>query len=274
MKHLLLLLMLPAFASAAEPRAACSIHFAWPAPPASWFYNEATVRESTRGSYFMVCGWNTGYFGIQELGDGRKVAIFSVWDPSKGNNPNNVPLEQRVEVLHEGKDVVVSRFGGEGTGGKSMMPFDWKVGEKVRCLVEATVEGEKTAYSGWLWMPKTREWKRLVTFRVKTGGKPLSGLYSFVEDFRRDGKSVQEQRHCEFGNGWVKTVEGTVLPVGRGTFTASKAESEARDLINAGQVPGGLFLATGGTVSIVNPVGTSLEVTPLQPAPPSDLPMK
>jgi type III secretory pathway component EscT len=36
---------------------------------------------------------------------------------------------------------------------------------------------------------------------------------------------------------------------------------------------GGLFLANGGTVSIVNPVGTSLEVTPLQAAPPSDLPV-
>ena len=274
MKHLLFLLALSKFAAAAEPRAACSIHFAWPAPPALWFYNEATVRESTRGSYFMVCGWNTGYFGIQELGDGKKVAIFSVWDPAKGNNPNNVPLEQCVEVLHEGKDVTVSRFGGEGTGGKSMMSFDWKIGEKVRCLVQATVEGEKTAYSGWLWMPRKKEWKHLVTFRVTTGGKPLSGLYSFVEDFRRDGKSVKEQRRCEFGNGWVKTVEGKVQPLAHGTFTASRAESEARDLINAGQVAGGLFLATGGKVSIVNPVGTSLEVTPLQTAAPSHLPVK
>ena len=111
MKHLLFLLALSKFAAAAEPRAACSIHFAWPAPPALWFYNEATVRESTRGSYFMVCGWNTGYFGIQELGDAKKVAIFSVWDPAKGNNPNNVPLEQRVEVLHERRMRIEDEYG-------------------------------------------------------------------------------------------------------------------------------------------------------------------
>jgi hypothetical protein len=103
------------------------------------------------------------------------------------------------------------------------------------------------------------------------GGDVYPGvLYAF----RRDVKSVKEKRSCEFGSGWVKTVEGKVRPVERGTFTASKAESEARDLINAGQVAGGLFLATGGTVSILNPVGTSLEVTPLQGARPSDLPVK
>ncbi len=272
--HLALFLMLATLATAAEPRAACSIHFAWPSSPASWFYNEATVRESTRGSYFMVCGWNTGYFGIQELGDGKKAAIFSVWDPSKGDRPESVPLEQRVEVLHTGADVEVSRFGGEGTGGKSMTPFDWKIGEPVRCLVQATVEGDKTAYAGWLWMPRKQLWKHLVTFRVTTGGKPLSGLYSFVEDFRRDGRSVKEERRCEFGNGWVKTVDGSVQPVARGTFTASKAENEARTLIDAGQVTGGLFLATGGKVSTRNAVGSSLEITPLKPSPPGDLPVK
>ncbi|MEI6177990.1 MAG: DUF3472 domain-containing protein [Verrucomicrobiota bacterium] len=54
----------------------------------------------------MVCGWDTGYFGIQELGDGRKIAIFSVWDPAKGDHADKVPPEQRVEVLHTGESVV------------------------------------------------------------------------------------------------------------------------------------------------------------------------
>lgn len=256
----------------AEPTAACSIHFGWPAPASTWFYNEATVRASTPGSYFSICGWNTGYFGIQELGDGRKVAIFSVWDPAKGDNPDNVPLEQRVEVLHEGKDVEVSRFGGEGTGGKSMTPFAWKTGEKVRCIVQAIVEGEKTAYAGWLYQPSKKEWKHLVTFRVKTGGKPLSGLYSFVEDFRRDTKSVTEERRCEFGNGWVKTTEGRLQAITEGRFTCSRAKNEAQDLINAGQAEGALFLANGGKVRREAEVGSLLKLPAVSPAPPQDLP--
>ena len=272
MRILLLLFALATFTRAADPTAACSIHFHWPAPAAAWFYNEAKVRQSTAGSYFMICGWNTGYFGIQELANGRKVAIFSVWDPAKGNNPNNVPLEQRVEVLHQGKGVEVSRFGGEGTGGKSMTAFNWKVGEKVRCLVQATVDGEKTAYAGWLWQPATQAWKHLVTFRVTTGGKPLAGLYSFVEDFRRDRKSVTEERRCEFGNGWVKPVKGDPQALTRGVFTASKAINEAQELINAGMVRGGLYLENGGKVQRTIPVRTELEVKPVQANPPGDLP--
>jgi hypothetical protein len=270
---LILLLSLAATSGqSAEPTAACSIHFGWPAPASTWFYNEATVQKSTRGSYFMVCGWNTGYFGIQELGDGRKVAIFSVWDPAKGDNPEHVPLEQRVEVLHEGKGVEVSRFGGEGTGGKSMMAFDWKNGEKVRCIVQATIEGGKTAYAGWLYQPVKRQWKHLVTFRVTTGGKPLSGLYSFVEDFRRDTKSVTEERRCEFGNGWVKTVDGKLQAITEGKFTCSRAKNEAQELINAGQTEGALFLATGGVVRRVAEVNSTLKLPSVSAEPPQDIP--
>lgn len=222
----------------------------------------------------MVCGWNTGYFGIQELGDGRKVAIFSVWDPAKGDNPENVPLEQRVEVLHEGSDVEVSRFGGEGTGRKSLMPFEWKIGEKVRCIVQTKVEGEKTAYTGWLYLPAKHEWQHLVTFRVKTGGRPLSGLYSFVEDFRRDTQSVKEERCCEFGNGWVQTVDGGLKAITEARFTCSLSENEAQDLINAGQTDGALFLANGGKVKRVAEVDSTLKLPVVSSSPPQDLPVQ
>ena len=53
-----------------------------PAPEADAFYNELTVERSVPGSYFMACGFRHGYFGIQELPRGRKVVLFSVWDPT------------------------------------------------------------------------------------------------------------------------------------------------------------------------------------------------
>lgn len=77
------------------------------------FYLEATVERSTAGSYFMACGWNGGYFGIQEAREGKKVAIFSVWDSAKGDDPNAVTPEQRVELLHRGEGVRIKRFGGD-----------------------------------------------------------------------------------------------------------------------------------------------------------------
>jgi hypothetical protein len=259
---------------AVKPNAACSIHLGWPAPAADWFYLEGRVEKSTPGSYFMVCGWNTGYFGVQELGKGRKVAIFSVWDPTTGDNPEAVKLEDRVEILAQGKDVKVSRFGGEGTGGKSMTDYSWEIGETLRCVVKARVEGEKTAYTGWLWQPKEKAWKLMATFRVRTGGKPLSGLYSFVEDFRRDGKSVHEVRRAVFGNGWVHTVDGQTLPLTKARFTNSKAPTEASELIDAGQAAGGLYLQNGGETKKSIEPGTLLEMKDAPETAPTDLPVE
>src|SRR6187549_867624 len=86
--------------SAVEPRAARSVHLHFAAADGDLFYNEVTVEQTTGGSYFMACGWNSGYFGMQELrSPAKKVVIFSVWDPTKGDDANKVPLEQRVEVL-------------------------------------------------------------------------------------------------------------------------------------------------------------------------------
>src|SRR3954463_9940054 len=97
----------------AEPRAARSVHLGYTGVEGDAFYNECVVEKSTDGSYFMVCGWGTGDFGIQQLRGDRKAAIFSVWDPTGGDNPNAVKSEDRVEVLFEGAGTRIKRFGGE-----------------------------------------------------------------------------------------------------------------------------------------------------------------
>lgn len=253
-------------------RAARSVHLGYPAPEASAFYLEMAVDQSTPGSYFMACGWNTGYFGIQELGDGRRVAIFSVWDPTPGDDPGAVKLKDRVELLHEGAGVRIRRFGGEGTGGQCMTDFDWRLGQTNRFLVIGTAQSNKTAYAGWLWLPDRHEWKHLVTFRTRTGGQPLSGLYSFVEDFRRDGKSVHEVRRARFFNGWVKTTAGPWQALTRARFTASGAEWESRDNIDAGLAGGQFYLATGGALTRSRELRSFMELPAAPAAPPVDLP--
>lgn len=245
-------LWLVAWSSAgAEPfRAARSVHLGYTAPKASHFYTEMVVKQSVDGSYFMACGWNTGYFGLQQLkGETNKVVIFSVWDPTAGDDPKAVKTEDRVEVLEEGAGVRIKRFGGEGTGGQCMAPFAWKIGETNRFLIRGIVEGEKTAYTAWIFDRGTNGWRKLATFRTRTGGQPLSGLYSFVEDFRRDFKSVNETRSAWFGGGWVQTVQGEWTPIRTARFTASNAEWEAKENIDAGTVEGWFYLSTGGDVT-------------------------
>ncbi|MSU62155.1 MAG: DUF3472 domain-containing protein [Pedosphaera sp.] len=238
--------LLPLALSAEDFKSARSVHLSYTAPPGDWFYAETVIEQSVTGSYFMVLGWNTGYFGIQELGNHDKVVIFSVWDPTKGDDPSAIKTEDRVEVLHQGEGVRIKRFGGEGTGGQCMAPFAWKLGETNRFALHAFVEGQKTAYTAWVFKLDSNKWWQLATFRTRTGGKPLSGYYSFIEDFRRDGRSVAEVRRARFGNGWVKSTQGDWLPLDHARFTASNATWESKDNISAGTSDGWFFLATGG----------------------------
>src|SRR5688500_7033360 len=255
---------------AAEPfRAARSVHLGYPAPEASHFYNEMVVQESVDGSYFMACGWNTGYFGIQQLkGETNKVIIFSVWDPTHGDDPKAVKAEDRVELLEEGAGVRIKRFGGEGTGGQCMAPFAWKIGETNRFLIRGQVEGGKTAYTAWIFNQEKNDWRLLATFRTRTGGKPLSGLYSFVEDFRRDRKSVNETRRAWFGGGWVKPLKGDWIPLKSARFTASNAEWESKENIDAGTEEGWFYLTTGGVVKRSRDLRSTISLEPRSSAAP------
>lgn len=220
-----------------------SVHLRYPAPEAVAFYNEVTVDASARGSYFMVCGFAGGYFGMQELGDGKKVLLFSVWDAADKNDPNAVGEEKRVKVLQKDEKVRVGRFGGEGTGAQSFFDYDWKPGATYRFLVTAKAEGGRTAYTAYFYVPEDKAWKRLATLSTITGGKGLHGYYSFIEDFRRNRVSAGEARSAHFGNGWVKANDGQWTALTRARFTA---DSNPVKNINA-DVDGDRFqLATGG----------------------------
>src|SRR5689334_14303709 len=76
-----------------------SVHLGYPAPEGIAFYNEMTVEKSADGTYFMAAGWSKGYFGIQELANGKKLVLFSVWDPTAGNDPKKIDETKRVKML-------------------------------------------------------------------------------------------------------------------------------------------------------------------------------
>lgn len=251
------------------PRAARSVHLWWSAPEGGDFYNEARVQDSVPGSYFMACGWNTGYFGIQELGNREKIVLFSVWDPTKGDDAKAVPIEKRVEILYSDPDVKVGRFGGEGTGGNAKLKADWAVGERCRFLVRAEVEDQKTAYTGFFRRDAMKEWKKLVTFRVSTGGQPLKGYYSFVEDFRRDGRSPNERRSAVYGPGWVRSLKKEWVPIVKATFGADATKLDSIDAALSGE---GFSLSTGGATSRSTKLSATLALPDAKRLPPDDLP--
>ena len=243
------------------PRAARSVHLWYAAPDATIFYNEVTVEETYAGSYFCACGFKYGYFGIQELtSNGEKVVIFSVWEPGRQDNPDVVEQDKRVKVVYGGDGVEISRFGGEGTGAKSMFSYRWKTGETYRFLVKADTEKNKTTYSAYFYLNESKKWKHLASFQTITNGDYLKGYYSFIEDFLRDGTSAEKRRQARFGNGWVYSASGDWVSLTRATFTADNTPAVN---IDAGITNDGFFLATGGDTKNITPLGKKLARPPM-----------
>ncbi len=219
-----------------------SVHLGYSAGEGTAFYNEVVVERSAAGTYFCACGWDKGYFGIQELGNGKKVVLFSVWD-SNQNDPKAVGEDKRVKLLHKDGKVRIGRFGGEGTGGQSFLDYDWKVGDTYRFLVTAKVNGRRTEYAAFFYITEDKRWKHLATFSTITGGTKLGGYYSFVEDFKRDRVSTTKPRRARFGNAWIKTPDDKWKAITEARFSADRNPSTN---INAGAMEGRFFLVTGG----------------------------
>lgn len=229
-----------------KPKAARSVHLFYPAPEGSIFYNEMIIGESHAGSYFMACGFSHGYYGLQEINDTKdKVVIFSVWEPGEQNNPNTVAEDRKVQVVYGGEGVQVSRFGNEGTGGKSMFPYEWNIGETYKFLVTAKLKEARTVYSAYFFLNQEKEWKHLASFSTIANGELLKGYYSFVEDFWRNGESATQIRKARYGNGWILSKEDHWTALTKAIFSADK--TTLTDNINAGLLNDGwFFLQTGG----------------------------
>lgn len=223
-----------------------SIHLGYQAPAGEWALLDVTPTKSAPGTYFCAMGFNKGYFGMQELPNGKKVIIFSVWDsksdPRAHIRESDTPEEHRVGVLEVGEGVRPARFGGEGTGSKSFFDYDWKVDETVRFAVHAKPDGKFTTFSGYFFDNQRKTWQLMAKFRTEHG-QPLGGYYSFIEDFRRNYKSAKISRTANFTNGWVKTVDGKWLPMTAARFTGDNTPSTN---VDAGPIEDGFFLATGG----------------------------
>ena len=193
-------------------RQCASVHLGYlPAIPShTAAYTEIVVEKSAPGTYFACNNFGCGYIGVQELaekepgGRGRRVAIFSIWDAKdSGDNPHAAPEEERAKLVQKGRLVTTRRFGGEGTGGNSMRPFNWKEGEKIRTLVIERPDGEDfRQLAGYIWDPETNQWELLSCWRIQALKRGLGGGCGFVEDFRRNVESKKYERRATFGPAW------------------------------------------------------------------------
>jgi hypothetical protein len=221
-----------------------SVHLGYVKAEGTAFYNTCRPIMSARGTYFCVCGWDAGYYGIQELANGDKVLLFSIWDSDK-DDPNAAPETERVKTEHVDPRVRVKRFGGEGSGGQSFFPLKWELNETYRFIVTMTHANGRAAYSNWLFELDTKKWTKLVTFSVPSKRTVMRGLYSFVEDFKRDRQSTKFTRRAQFGPPAVRS-EGNWAALRQARFTG-----DANPVMNidSQMVESRFELATGGMIA-------------------------
>lgn len=170
-------------------------------------YTEMVIEKSAPGTYFAANNFGCGYIGVQELtkpnpdGTPRRVAIFSIWDAKdSGDNPNAAPEEERARLVQRGEGVRTDRFGGEGTGGKSMRRFDWKEGDVIRTLVIEREDGPQfRQIAGYIFDPQTNKWELMSCWRIQALTRGLGGGCGFVEDFCRNVESKKYERRATFG---------------------------------------------------------------------------
>jgi len=215
---------------------------------AAWFYSEVSVpREADHSpnAYYETNGFDGGYMGIQLNSAKERRIIFSVWSNYRTDDPKQIPADYAVNLIRKGKGVFTGEFGNEGSGGHSHLVFMWKPGVTYKLLVRAKAAGDHTIYTGWFCGPETGGWRLIAQWdKTKTGGKLLSHLYSFVENFGDNGEDYFTAR---YGNQWICTPSGNWIELTEARFstTANKVKHPRFDY-GAGATAG---MGRAGTAS-------------------------
>jgi hypothetical protein len=236
------------------------------------FYNEVQITETHPSSYFMVIGFSGGYFGIQDLGNNKGQVIFSLWDDTDEKKRTQVPLSSQARSLRTGTNVAAAPFDGEGVGISARLPYDWRQGDKFQFYIDTEIKGDRTIYKAYFAKPVQgylSNWQFIAEMDRPANGVRLNKLYSFVEDFSRNGavigvaaakRSPYQRRSAVFRNGWTRPWNAGWYPVTKATFTAWSPQP--LDNINAQveKVPNGIGfgLETGGSTLQSTPLDTLL----------------
>ena len=151
----------------------------------------------------------------------------------------------RATVRYTNENVTVSRFGGEGTGARTMFGCPWRVGVPLTFRLTAEPDGaDRTLFTGYIGDGKD-EVKLAAISRISHGQPPtIRRVYSFVEDFWRNGHSKTLVRRAEFTDFAARSARDKEMR--RAVAARFTADSNTLMTIDAGPVPGGGFLQTGG----------------------------
>lgn len=216
------------------------------------------VTEAQKNSFYMALGWESGYFGLQDWRD-HHIFLFSVWEPGDPHDydarEKDVPEECRARIVYAAENVLTERFEREGTGAKTYGDIAWKEGETISFRVDAEPDGDdRMIFTGYVKMRDEKDWYKLAAISTICKNPEIRGVcnvYSFVEDFWRNGDSAKVSRAAEFRD--IKTRGKDSDKWECANFARFTADATRTNNIDAGPTgDGGAFLKTGGATTNAN----------------------
>ena len=145
------------------------------------------------------------YAGFQVLEDGRKVAIMSAWKLFLVDKDGKKSVLDAKRTYPE-KPRVGSDFGGEGTGVKTIVDYDWKAGNTYRALIQlGTTAAGNCEVQFSVCDLKTGEWTKLISYDLGYGDTYMKSMGCFLENY--DRHEATEIRTAEWSNFRAKSRE-------------------------------------------------------------------
>ncbi|HEV3338847.1 MAG TPA: DUF3472 domain-containing protein [Pirellulales bacterium] len=157
---------------------------------ATCLYGEITVLATHDGIYYCGANWHPGepaggYCGIQHNSPRERRTIFSIWDTS---------AELRPKVTEAEAKTIFNRFGGEGEGAHTHMPWNWRVGEPFWFFLRKQPASEPGATEAryYIYDRDRKAWRHSATIFSPNGDRRSTksvanigggGLASFLENF-------------------------------------------------------------------------------------------
>jgi hypothetical protein len=242
------------------------VSLCWRPPDAeegiSGFYIEALIEKAVPGSHFVPLAFDGGYIALQDTPEGlvgvRRIVFSLKYHKPRTTGKEPMPSardensEEHITILQQGSHVTARtiidgvEFRDDNTGWTTCSN-EADQQRKVQCLVlrVGTTTLGQTTYGAYVNVGTG--WRHLASVSVKSG-RPFNDFTSSIEDFRRDGTSVEEERRAQYGPTWFLIDNGTWKACEAATFRAPTFADERPDNIytQANPKTGSRVLATGG----------------------------
>lgn len=205
-----------------------------------------TVRSTitTPSTYFCTMQWNAGregggYCGFQDSSSLGKVFIFSIWDPRASNQP--------ITTNYVGDNTTVQKFGGEGTGLKSLnSAIGWNLNEWNTVVARRWDVGSRTHFGFWIRRGSQKKWYHMITMNYPVANVVFQGrTNAFLEDWSSTGRN---KRRFEMKDAYTRKLDGSWFSASQIRYTRNNEgrSSNYTNRVDAGIVNDAFFMECGG----------------------------